>query len=150
MGWPRWCDPQLIWHLTCAQHPAHIDGLVQERRNSIANALELHLSCTNPSIYRWLDSTVVTPWLRHWSYHDTEPSHRYISQITEDDIHTTNPGGSTWNKNTGLRALIIKAVFRGTGISIIKIKRSWDHLIQIMVIPTLVRQYLYTELVQGL
>ena len=28
----------------------HIDGLVQERRNSIANALEVHLSCTNPSI----------------------------------------------------------------------------------------------------
>ena len=26
-----------------------IDGLVQERRNSIANALELCLSCTNPS-----------------------------------------------------------------------------------------------------
>ena len=29
----------------------HIDGLVQERRNSIANALELRLSCTNLSIY---------------------------------------------------------------------------------------------------
>ena len=28
-----------------------IDELVQERRNSIANALELHLSCTNPSTY---------------------------------------------------------------------------------------------------
>ena len=28
----------------------HIDGLIQERRNSIANALELSLSCTNPSI----------------------------------------------------------------------------------------------------
>ena len=27
-----------------------INGLVQERRNSIANALELHLSCTNPPI----------------------------------------------------------------------------------------------------
>ena len=26
-----------------------IDGLAQERRNSIANALELHLFCTNPS-----------------------------------------------------------------------------------------------------
>ena len=26
----------------------YIDGLVQERRNSIANALELRLSCTNP------------------------------------------------------------------------------------------------------
>ena len=29
----------------------HIDGLVQERRNSTANALELRLSCTNPSIW---------------------------------------------------------------------------------------------------
>ena len=28
----------------------HLDGLMQERRNSIANALELRLSCTNPSI----------------------------------------------------------------------------------------------------
>ena len=27
----------------------HNDGLVQERRNSSANALELRLSCTNPS-----------------------------------------------------------------------------------------------------
>ena len=27
---------------------AHIDGLVQEKRNSIANALELRLSCPNP------------------------------------------------------------------------------------------------------
>ena len=27
-----------------------IDGLVQERRNSSANALELHLSCINPSL----------------------------------------------------------------------------------------------------
>ena len=28
----------------------HINGLVQERRNSIASTLELCLSCTNPSI----------------------------------------------------------------------------------------------------
>ena len=28
----------------------HIDGLEQERRNSIANELELCLSCTNPTI----------------------------------------------------------------------------------------------------
>ena len=28
----------------------YIDGLAQERCNSIANVLELHLSCTNPSI----------------------------------------------------------------------------------------------------
>ena len=29
---------------------SHIDGFVQERHNSIVNALELRLSCTNPSI----------------------------------------------------------------------------------------------------
>ena len=29
----------------------HIDGLLQERRNSIANALELRLSCINPAIW---------------------------------------------------------------------------------------------------
>ena len=29
----------------------HRDGLVQERRNSIADTLELRLSCTNPSIF---------------------------------------------------------------------------------------------------
>ena len=30
----------------------HINGLVQERHNSIANALELCLSCANPSNIR--------------------------------------------------------------------------------------------------
>ena len=35
------------WQQTIGQH---INGLVQERRNSIANAMELCLSCTNPSI----------------------------------------------------------------------------------------------------
>ena len=29
----------------------YIDGLVQERRNSSALAMELRMSCTNPSIY---------------------------------------------------------------------------------------------------
>ena len=29
----------------------YIDGLMQERRNSIAKALELRLSCINPSIW---------------------------------------------------------------------------------------------------
>ena len=32
----------------------YIDGLEQERRNSIANALEFCLSCTNPTTYRLL------------------------------------------------------------------------------------------------
>ena len=46
-----------LWHILIIGHPRttllyeqYIVGLVQERRNSIANALELHLSGTNPSI----------------------------------------------------------------------------------------------------
>ena len=39
----------------------HIDGLVQERRNSIANTQELRLSCTNPSM-RWTTLSKVIWW----------------------------------------------------------------------------------------
>ena len=38
--------PELVF----TQFYAYIDGLVQERRNSSALAMELHLSCTDPSI----------------------------------------------------------------------------------------------------
>ena len=41
-----------------------IDRLVQERRNSIANSLELHLSCTNSSIWSH-DDTFPDCWT-HW------------------------------------------------------------------------------------
>ena len=34
----------------------HIDGLVQDRWNSIANTLELLQSCTKPSIWIWMES----------------------------------------------------------------------------------------------
>ena len=39
----------------------HIDGLVQERCNSIGNALELRFSCTNPLICKCLP-------LCHWTH----------------------------------------------------------------------------------
>ena len=39
------------WYLLHQNPPRHINGLVQERRNSIANALELRLSFTNLSIW---------------------------------------------------------------------------------------------------
>ena len=40
---------RMYWsHVTCFLF--HIDGLVQERRNSSALAMELRLSCTKPSI----------------------------------------------------------------------------------------------------
>ena len=44
-----------IWYINLTEPIAalswNIDGLVQKMRNSIANALELRLSDTNPSIY---------------------------------------------------------------------------------------------------
>ena len=55
----------------------HIDGLVHERRNSIANALELRLYCTNPSIWdmnikitypaKVCDNTIAQPWICYGS-----------------------------------------------------------------------------------
>ena len=46
-GIPLLCDP-----ITTSVVEAYIDGLIQERCNYIANALELNLSCTNPSIWK--------------------------------------------------------------------------------------------------
>ena len=61
---PRQPAMQQMWDQMCRNFSSHaslsnlfgtnhawyIDGLVHERRNSIANAMELRLSCTNPSI----------------------------------------------------------------------------------------------------
>ena len=41
----------LFSRLFCMQH---LEGLVQEKRNSIDNALELRISWTNPSIWGWV------------------------------------------------------------------------------------------------
>ena len=41
--------PQLALPRGWRSQPTQIDGLMHERRNSIANALELRLSCSNPS-----------------------------------------------------------------------------------------------------
>ena len=48
--WPRFCTVV-----------AYVDGLVLQRRNSIANALELRLCCTNPSMY-WVHTTDFIVW----------------------------------------------------------------------------------------
>ena len=50
----------------------HINGLVQEKRNSITNALELRLSRTNPSIYN-IVQVYTSNGLRHlyWDWTQT-------------------------------------------------------------------------------
>ena len=70
----------IIWSL-------HIDGLVQERRNSSALAMELRLSCTNPLIsaihisgsaqegsdlwspFNWHDYTFITAWISNYIHY---------------------------------------------------------------------------------
>ena len=46
---PTWCWPRVFTRL---QRVLVITGLVQERCNSSALAMELRLSCANPSIYK--------------------------------------------------------------------------------------------------
>ena len=53
----EWCMEmdqilQLYWDILglSTETSLYFDGLVQERRNSSALAMELRLSCTNPSI----------------------------------------------------------------------------------------------------
>ena len=53
------------------------DGLVQERRNSIANALELRLSCINPAICT--KDSQVTVLVAAWIYHQMSPDTPHIS-----------------------------------------------------------------------
>ena len=47
---PHLWDGPMSW-ISLASGTEYTNGLVQERRNSIANALELRLSCTSPWIY---------------------------------------------------------------------------------------------------
>ena len=58
----------------------YIDGLMQERRNSIANALELRLSCTYPSIYIFTFPKIkpACQGLTHWG----RATHICVSKLT--------------------------------------------------------------------
>ena len=47
-------------------HVLDVDGLVQERRNSSALAMELRLSYTNPSISAWYLQALMYPWIVCW------------------------------------------------------------------------------------
>ena len=56
----------------------HFDGLVQERRNSIALAMQLRLSCTNPSL-----------WLLHNLHHSSAIMHTPSANLP---LHETRSG----------------------------------------------------------
>ena len=72
----------------------------------------------------------------------------FIMRITtlERSILSQSPGYEALLERPGPRPNI-RTIFPGMGISIIKIRRSWDRLIFIMGIPMLVKRHLYTETV---
>ena len=80
----------------------HIDGLVQERRNSSALAMGLLLSCTKPSIYTRLQlpydcCTNMFPF-RYGSYHSHVESLRTgVSALTQTIGVLFNKFGMGWN-----------------------------------------------------
>ena len=73
----------------------HFNGLVPERRNSISNALELRLSCTNPSIWNCCQP----PWGHVSSY--LNPCSPLCRWEPINQIRGRCKGGPTTNKFLG-------------------------------------------------
>ena len=77
--WIQNMEQNLIIHAGIYNFDVHIDGLVQERHNSSALAMELCLSCTNPSIWRHLVNIgSAKSIICHQFYHGAL-SHRYFA-----------------------------------------------------------------------
>ena len=103
------------WKQAIASHHFHIAGSVHERRNSIANALELRLSCTNPAtcrgITKWARVNVYEAYPYAISSHDNLPStwrDNYIG-ITTCCLYPDwcNTGDESWCSHIGLFTYII-------------------------------------------
>ena len=98
----------------------HVDVLVKERRNSVADALELRLSCTDPSV-NVLVKERLTPLLMHWSYvflaltHRCERSSCITSSLLSDAISV--PSDTIWWQ------------------------RSWSTLVQVMAFWLMARNH---------
>ena len=86
----------------------NVDGLMQERSNSIANALELHLSCTNPPIQTYCFTSIgnnmvirFPPLVRH----------HYIESVlraTWDEVRTTE----IWQWACPLDNMVFQELFK--------------------------------------
>ena len=76
----------------------YIDGFVQERRNSSALALELRLSCTNPSIwgYNWSAGPVQFRWLKGYIYSSCYYRHQ-IGSINLTHCYPIFPWLCAWD-----------------------------------------------------
>ena len=81
----------------------YINGLVQERRNSIANALELSLSCTSPSIY--MTSC-------HWCYSAFNIDISRTTFVNLYDMMTVESSGMGEKVTFMIRSLVLMSLLR--------------------------------------
>ena len=105
------------WHY---QSP-HIDGLMQERRNSSALAMELRLSCINPLIYALameLHLSFTNPWI-----YDNYFLLTYIIHSVSESCQLGGPQKLCWGAVT-------QAVC-GSCCGIRLLKKVWDGVSQI-------------------
>ena len=85
-------------------HIPHIDGLVQERRNSIANSLELRLSSTNPLIQNGCSS----PCLEVLSIHGVHYLHKPtingpgVMKATTQEINSHQHYSPRWDSRSSI------------------------------------------------
>ena len=80
------------------KHELNFDGLVQERRNSIANALELRLSCTNPYLVQERRKTIANALESRFSCsnpYSVQERRNSNANALELRLSCTNP--SIWN-----------------------------------------------------
>ena len=67
----------------------HIDSLVQERRSSIANALDLRLSCINPSI--WCHQAAMSYFFPQLQVHEKDARNvldmQNVLRLQEEEVH---------------------------------------------------------------
>ena len=89
VSWHEECIFRIVWYLyglVLISEWDNIDGLMHEKRNSIDNTLELHLSCTDPSTW-WLPP-LNWSWT-HWALGDNGPM-RVTVIISKSVIYKLN------------------------------------------------------------
>ena len=77
------------------KHWQYTDGLMQERRNSIAKALELRFSCTNPFIYSSTQITTAVWWTRKKIDCDLKSIPTSLNSLWPSDAIWQHRSGST-------------------------------------------------------
>ena len=152
--------------------PHHVDGLMQEGLNSIANALELRLSCIYPSMWTlkqkgfYMDKRLSSAGIEgchtgtHYCIHRLHSCHCDSSFMALDlyfkwmlnynsskvqQAYKAFYSSTQWFLMVQGTDSIKRCHLTSIGNTIVEIRRCYDHLISTMGFPILVRLHLYIE-----